>query len=83
MSHILYADDLMAFGRANDKEVKSFQDCFNKYCSWLGQAPNLEKSQVLFSKNTAANIRIAIKTIMGFKELKKEFCVSGQPASAQ
>lgn len=42
--HLLYVDDLMVFCYANIKEVETFKECFDKYCSWFGQAPNVEKS---------------------------------------
>lgn len=49
--HLLYADDLMLAGKANQRCAKAIWECFGKFCSWLGQKINKDKSNVLFSDN--------------------------------
>ena len=70
VSHLLYVDDLMIAVRADEMEASTVNDCFKKYCMWSGQEANVEKSQILFSKNTSRSIKQKIRGIFGFKEMK-------------
>ena len=33
-TYVIYADDLMLFAKATNREVKVLDDCLEKYCSW-------------------------------------------------
>jgi hypothetical protein len=50
--HLLFADDLLIFGKASHKEATSIQTCLTKYCHWSGQSINNGKSSIRFSSNT-------------------------------
>jgi hypothetical protein len=39
-THVMYADDIMVFARANYREVKILDDCLDTYCTWSGQKVN-------------------------------------------
>lgn len=39
------------------------------YCGWSGQTPNLEKSDILFSKNTTRRNRKEVKEVTDLKEM--------------
>jgi hypothetical protein len=52
INHLLFADDLLIFGKANLKEASSIKTCLQKYCLWSGQTINNGKSSIRFSKNT-------------------------------
>lgn len=69
ISHLMYTDDLFMLCRADRLNNLSFKRCFNKYCKWPGQEANLEKSNILFSKNTPGRDNREIKDISGFKEM--------------
>ena len=36
-THVMYADDIILFAKANCQEVKILDDCIEKYCLWSGQ----------------------------------------------
>lgn len=48
IDHLLFADDVLLFGRANVQEATALCDCLTHYCSWSGQAINLDKSGIFF-----------------------------------
>ena len=50
--HLLFADDLLIFGKATPKEAHSIHDYLEKYCLWSEQSINSKKSSISFSKNT-------------------------------
>jgi hypothetical protein len=50
--HLLFADDLLIFGKASISEASSFKLCLDKYYLWSGQTINASKSSIRFSKNT-------------------------------
>jgi hypothetical protein len=52
INHLLFADDLLIFGKANLKEASSIKTYLEKYCLWSGQTINNDKSSIRFSKNT-------------------------------
>ena len=49
-THVMYADDLILFAKATNREVKVLNDCLENYCLWSGQIVNREKSGLVFSK---------------------------------
>ena len=50
--HLLFAGDLLIFGKATPKEVNNIHSYLEKYCLWSGQSSNSGKSSIRFSKNT-------------------------------
>ena len=50
--HLLFADDLLLFGKASIFEASNFKLCLDKYCLWSGQTINASKSFIRFSKST-------------------------------
>jgi hypothetical protein len=39
--HLLFADDLLIFGKASSEEASSIKSCLDKYCKWSGQSINV------------------------------------------
>ncbi|KAH7529445.1 hypothetical protein FEM48_Zijuj05G0184700 [Ziziphus jujuba var. spinosa] len=70
ISHFLNADDILVSCQANFQNAKEIGKVLNSYSLWLGQAPNSNKSKILFSKNTPGFTKKLIKDTLGFKELK-------------
>jgi hypothetical protein len=64
--HLLFADDLLIFGKATPKEAKSIQTCLEKYCLWSGQSINPGKSSIRFSKNTNPSTSALILDLLPF-----------------
>jgi hypothetical protein len=50
--HLLFADNLLIFGKASVSKAASIMSCLDKYCRWSGQSINASKSSIHFSKNT-------------------------------
>jgi hypothetical protein len=66
INHLLFADDLLIFGKANLKEASSIKSWLEKYCLWSGQTINNDKSSIRFSKNTNSIIASKILDIIPF-----------------
>lgn len=69
ISHLMYANDLLAMCRANKDEASVIKKCFEKYCVWSGQKISSEKSSILFSKFTSKKYCMDIKEALSFKEM--------------
>jgi hypothetical protein len=65
--HLLFADDLLLFGKATISEACSFKLCLDKYCLWLGQTINASKSSIRFSKNSNPTTTSNILSIFPYK----------------
>ena len=70
-THVMYADDIILFARANGKEVKILDECIEKYCQWSGQLINRSKSGLIFSKLVQGNKKRLIKQVLNMKASPK------------
>lgn len=70
VSHILYADNMLIACRANLQNAKAVGNCLSNYCKWYGQYINRKKSSILFSNNINLGVRKAVRSHLGFMELK-------------
>ncbi|CAN1854894.1 hypothetical protein LINPERHAP1_LOCUS41514 [Linum perenne] len=52
LTHVMFADDMEIFGRAELTEMERIKEVLKLYCTMPGQALNKEKSAIFFSKNT-------------------------------
>ncbi len=50
ITHVMFADDLMIFAKAQRREVEIINNCLETYCLWSGQRINRDKSGLIFSK---------------------------------
>ena len=53
ISHLLFADDLLLFGRVDENTAFSVRDTLLKFCAVSGQKINELKSKLTFSPNTS------------------------------
>nr|AIK35195.1 LINE-type retrotransposon LIb DNA [Ipomoea batatas] len=57
ISHLFFADDLMLFGEATERQAKIMIDCLNTFSSTSGLQVNLSKSTIFCSPNLHAGLR--------------------------
>lgn len=55
-SHLLFADDLLIFCKANSVDAEALSECLTLYGGWLGQRLNIRKSSITFSRSTNAEV---------------------------
>jgi hypothetical protein len=67
ITHLLFADDLIIFAKATSAEASVIKVCLENYCGWSGQAVNVSKSSILFSKNTTSASIHSINGIIPYK----------------
>lgn len=72
ISHLMFADDLLVMCRANKDEVLAVKRTLDLFFGWSGQEANVNKSSILFSKNTPKEDRMVIRSIIGFKDMPKD-----------
>lgn len=59
ISHLLFADDVMLFCRANCGEVLKLHQCLAIFATWFGQLINHQKSYLHFSCNMTQEAWVA------------------------
>ncbi|WJX55356.1 Protein DETOXIFICATION 41 [Trifolium repens] len=68
VSHLMFADDLLLFGEATEKQVQCTIRILNAFCNMSGQEVSREKTSILFSKNVDRNTRVKLVQMSGFRE---------------
>jgi hypothetical protein len=66
LNHLFFADDLVIFTTATFGEASLIKSCLDKYGHWSGQMVNIQKSNILFSKNIASATITAIHAILPY-----------------
>lgn len=79
VSHLMFADDLMIFTKASEKEIREIQGALSTYSKWSGQEVNWEKSGVMFSKNLLTSKAVSLRSMAGLKAIKKDALYLGLP----
>ena len=65
-SHLLFADDLVFFARADYVNCSAIKDVWDDFCSVSGQTVSEAKSRVYFSPNVDRDTRESLCDILGF-----------------
>nr|KYP33296.1 LINE-1 reverse transcriptase isogeny [Cajanus cajan] len=68
ITHLLFGDDCFLFCRASDKECHTLKAILQQYESTSGQAINMQKSEIYYSRNTKLDVRHYINFILGVNE---------------
>jgi hypothetical protein len=68
LTHLLFADDCFLFCRADVNECTKLKMILKTYEEASGQAINLQKSEIFFSKNTSEEVKENIKRIFQVSE---------------
>jgi hypothetical protein len=79
INHLLFADDLLLFGKATLTEAASLKSCLDKYCRWSGQLINASKSSIRFSKNSNPATTTVIRNWFPFDENPPKSLYLGLP----
>nr|XP_027109435.1 uncharacterized protein LOC113729327 [Coffea arabica] len=64
ISHLLFANDTLLFGRASLEEAANFQQVIQLYEKASGQCVNFDKSTITFSTNATQDIRTVISQLL-------------------
>jgi hypothetical protein len=68
LTHLLFADDCFLFCRAEEREAMTLLDALKKYEDASGQAINMQKSEIFFSKNTSEAMKEKMHNIFQVTE---------------
>lgn len=77
--HLLFADDSFLFGKATERECLKIRHILNIYEKASGQKINLQKSSVVFSKNTSPEIQASLSSILGVTCVEQHGLYLGLP----
>lgn len=70
ISHLMFADDLVFFIRANLREVRTVKNLLQQYEVWSSQKINILKPSIAFSRNTLASVQTAICEEFNLKKMR-------------
>lgn len=70
ISHLCFADDSIVFGSANFKEAARVKQILALYEAASGQQLNFDKSAIMFSTNTRADIKEQVAGLLGVREVE-------------
>ena len=65
-SHLFFADDLVLFAKANQKNCRAVRDVLDTFCCLSGQKVSVGKSRVFFSPNIPPSTREELCNILEF-----------------
>lgn len=72
ISHLMYADDLILFRRANLREARAVKQVLDVYSGWSSQSMNCSKSTTTFSKNTLPEVQKVLCRELGLRPMKHD-----------
>jgi hypothetical protein len=76
---LMFADDLLVCGQANQREAATIWNTINTFCKRSGQIPNWSKSSILFSKHVNEAQKTLIKQSFMVEEMNKQSIHLGHP----
>ncbi|KAL0406227.1 UNVERIFIED_CONTAM: putative mitochondrial protein [Sesamum latifolium] len=82
ISHLLFADDTIIFGKATEEAMLTLVRVLDIYAAASGQEINLEKSSIVISRNIRAENQRRLATILGVQITVKHEKYLGLPAVA-
>lgn len=66
---MMFADDLVLFAEASEKQMQKVMDCLQKFEDMSGNKLSKEKTSIFFSPNTHIREVKAICSLNGFKQV--------------
>ncbi|KAL9664909.1 hypothetical protein QQ045_020318 [Rhodiola kirilowii] len=79
VSHLFFADDLIFFVKADVSEARNLKNILQQYKTVSGQMINFDKSEVCFSKNTPADMRVDICNVLRIPQVNSHSRYLGLP----
>lgn len=79
ISHLMFADDIILFCRANGREAQEIESIMGQYCAWSRQAINRQKSSIAFSSNTHVEVKASMLRILQLQEMRPGHKYLGLP----
>ncbi|KAL9661671.1 hypothetical protein QQ045_026497 [Rhodiola kirilowii] len=79
ISHLFFADDSIFFIKADPGEAGQLKSILNQYERASGQLINFEKSEISFSKNTPADIRMEVCDVLRVSQVRNHSKYLGIP----
>ncbi|KAK4274978.1 hypothetical protein QN277_018129 [Acacia crassicarpa] len=67
VSHLMFADDLLLFGKATENHAKCMIRCLDRFCLMSGAKVSRQKSSVYFSPRVPVNTKQNISSITGMR----------------
>lgn len=67
LTHLLFADDTVLFGKASIQEAKFLKLIIEEYNHALRQCVNRQKSDIIFSRNTLARVQHEVAEILNIQ----------------
>ena len=71
VSHLLFADDSLLFGKATVQECRAIQEVLDEYALASGQQVNFSKSDIVFSRGVSESNQLSLATILGVSIVPK------------
>ncbi|XP_075659165.1 uncharacterized protein LOC142629055 [Castanea sativa] len=68
VSHLLFADDIILFSRADVRGCEAVLDVLGNFCKESGQKINPDKSRIYFSPNVSDGLKEEISDRLGIRE---------------
>ncbi|KAL9691162.1 hypothetical protein QQ045_011581 [Rhodiola kirilowii] len=79
VSHLFFADDRLVYLKADVDEARQLKEILNKYERLSGQKINIEKSEMVCSRNTEDGLKESIINLLGIKVVEKHSKYLGLP----
>lgn len=81
VSHLMFSDELILFGITSDNQINVIMEILSLFCSASGQNINMDKSNIMFSRNTSIATRKSMVAKSGFRETTSLGTYLGVPIS--
>lgn len=83
ISHLMFVDDLLLFGEANERKMKYVINSLDTFCKLSGQEVIREISSILFSKSAKRSLRVKLVHLSGYRETSNFGKYLGVPLSGK
>lgn len=79
LSHLMFVDDLLLFGKSTTKQLACVRDVLNKLCYMSGKWVRMTRLGSSSKKNTLIHVRKELVYMFGYKETRELGIYLGVP----